>query len=51
MENQLEQNQKNSDELEEWVEKNKTKTKIRNFDKKFEEFKNEVGTNIKITKQ
>jgi len=51
MENQLEQNQKNSDELEEWAEKNKTKTKIRNFDKKFEEFKNEVGTNIKITKQ
>ena len=52
MENQLEQNQKNSDELEEWAEKNKTKTKIRNFEKILKNSKNEAkeNTNINITK-
>jgi len=52
MENQLEQNQKNSDELEEWAEKNKTKTKIRNFEKILKNSKKEAkeNTNINITK-
>ena len=47
MESQLEQNQKNSDELEEWA--RKSKTKILKFDKILTNSKNEAGTNIKIT--
>ena len=52
MEKQLEQNQQNSDELEEWAEKNKTKTKIRNFEKILKNSKKEAkeNTNINITK-
>jgi len=45
MESQLEQNQKNSDELEEWARNSKT-----NFDKILKNSKNEAGTNINITK-
>lgn len=48
MESQLEQNQKNSDELEEWAKKNKSK--IITFDKKFKEFVKEAKENINITK-
>jgi len=50
MEKQLEQNQQNSDELEEWAEKNKTK--IRNFEKILKNSKKEAkeNTNINITK-
>jgi hypothetical protein len=52
MENQLEQNQKNSDELEKWAEKNKTKTKIRKFENILKNSKKEAkeNTNINITK-
>ena len=52
MEKQLEQNQQNSDELEEWAEKNKTKTKIRKFENILKNSKKEAkeNTNINITK-
>ena len=48
MESQLEQNQKNSDELEEWSKKNKSA--ILTFREKFNKFVKEAKENINITK-